>query len=133
MINRDTEAFAEYLVRHLHLNPAHKYPHIFIATAKHVTNPQLWLFATVAIVDAVVRFVEAVGLWRERDWAKWLGLVTAALYLPIEVYELWIHVTWLKTATFVTNIVIVVYLGYSLHLSKQSADSITEVSKNPDV
>jgi uncharacterized membrane protein (DUF2068 family) len=119
LINHDAEAFAANLVRHLHLNPANKYPRIFVETARHVTNTQLWMFASLALFDATLRGIEAVGLWHDREWASWLGVVTAAIYLPIEVYELSIHVTWLKSATFLINIIIVMYLGYELYTRKQ--------------
>jgi uncharacterized membrane protein (DUF2068 family) len=118
LIHRDMEETAIHFVKHLHLNPVHKYPRIFIEASRQVTNTQLWLFAAVAFLDAIVRGVEAVGLWFDRNWAKWLGVVTAALYLPIEIYELFRHVNWLKIAAFVANIVIVVYLSNSLYASK---------------
>lgn len=119
LINRDASSCAEYLIKHVHLNPGSKYPRIFIQAARQVTNANLWLLATIVMVDAVVRGIEAIGLWQERQWAKWLGLVTAAIYLPFEVYELWLSISWLKSAAFLANIVIVVYLAYVLNHSKQ--------------
>ncbi len=116
LINRDVEAFAVDLVRHLHLNPVHKYPRIFIETAKHATNLELWLFALLAFVDAAIRSIEAIGLWYEHDWAKWLGVVTAGIFIPVEIYETALHFTWLKLATLVTNLAVVAYLGYDLRI-----------------
>ena len=118
LINQDTEAFAVYLVKHLHLNPVHKYPRIFIDTVSHVSSTEMWLLASLALFDAVIRGAEAIGLWMGRDWGKWLGIITAALYLPIEIYEMWKHLTWLKTLAFVTNVLIVIYLSYTLRPAK---------------
>jgi hypothetical protein len=33
------------LVRHFHLNPASRYPRIFLDLAREATPPQLWLLA----------------------------------------------------------------------------------------
>ena len=35
---------------------------------------------------SLLRFVEAYGLWKLRDWARWLGLVSAGAYIPFEIY-----------------------------------------------
>ena len=63
LINRDVQAIAERLVRLSHLNPASRYPRIFIDAAAHVTNGKLWLLAGAAAAYALVRWVEAYGLW----------------------------------------------------------------------
>src|SRR5678815_3895868 len=66
LINRDVQAIAEHLVRLSHLNPAAHYPRIFVDAASHVTNQRLWLLAAAAAAYALVRGVEAYGLWYER-------------------------------------------------------------------
>lgn len=123
LIHRDMDATANYLIQHLHLNPAHKYPRIFIDFASHITDSELWFLALLALFDAVIRAVEAVGLWYQREWGKWLGILTASLYLPIEVFEMTLHLTWLKTLTFIINVIIVVYLISTLHSPSRRPDS----------
>jgi len=73
------------LIAHLHLDPAGRYPRIFLDAAGRATPGGLRLLAAGALLYALVRFVEAVGLWRLRPWAEWLGLVTGVAYLPFEV------------------------------------------------
>jgi len=124
LINHDVGAAAEKIVRRLHLNPFNKYPRIFLEAAHHVTNASLWVLASLAIIDSVTRLVVAYGLWHDRYWAKWLGVVTAGIYLPLEIYELYIHFTSLKLVTFVTNIVIVIYLGLALYYEKPSNKNV---------
>ncbi len=119
LINHDVGATAEWIVRRLHLNPVHRYPRIFLDAAHHVTDVHLWLFASLALTDAVLRGVTAYGLWYDRQWAKWLGVITAGVYVPLEIYEIVLHVTTLKLVTLVTNILIVVYLGSLLYIDKQ--------------
>lgn len=43
------------------------------------------LLATVAAAYAAIRLAEAYGLWFGRAWARWLGLASAALYIPFEL------------------------------------------------
>lgn len=115
LVHHDAARAAEYLIRHVHLNPASKYPHIFIEAARQVTDANLWMLAAMAMSDSIIRGIEAFGLWRGYEWGKWLGVVTAAIYLPFEIYELALHATWLKAAAFLINILIVVYLVYALY------------------
>ena len=45
LLHRDVEALAERLVTFSHLNPASKYPRIFLDAATRVTDTQLWWLA----------------------------------------------------------------------------------------
>jgi uncharacterized membrane protein (DUF2068 family) len=55
------QANAEALVRHFHLNPASRYPRIFLHATDALTNMRLWPFAAGATAYAAVRFIEASG------------------------------------------------------------------------
>src|SRR4051812_3816833 len=85
---------ADELVEAFHLDPASRYPRIFIQAAESVGDGRLWLLAAGAIAYALVRFVEAYGLWRERRWAEWFAVASGGIYIPVELYELARGVTW---------------------------------------
>ena len=119
LIGRDVEEFAERLVRHLHINPAGKYPRIFLDAADRVTDSHLWIFAGLAALYSIVRGIEAYGLWNERRWAEWFALISTAIYLPIEIYEIFHRFSWFKMSLFGTNLAIVFYMGYALRHSAE--------------
>ena len=125
LIHRDVEAIAEHLVELSHLDPASRYPRIFVDAASKVTDAKLWLLAAAAGAYSIVRGVEAYGLWYERRWAEWFALIAGGLFIPVEIYELIRHTTWLKLAVLVTNVAIVLYIIYAL---KHSADQDRELS-----
>lgn len=118
-IHENLHLAAEELVRHFHLNPASHYPHIFIEAAGQVTDGQLWLMACSALLYAVVRFVEAFGLWLQRQWAAWFGLLSGGAYVPIELFEITCGVTWPKVTLLIVNAGVVGYLGYVLARAKR--------------
>ena len=118
-IHRDLHRAAEQLVRHFHLNPASRYPRIFLDLAAHVTDWQLWLMALFALIYALVRIVEAYGLWHERRWAEWFGLLTGGIYIPLELVEIMRRVTWPRAVLLIVNIGIVGYLYFILYQSRQ--------------
>jgi uncharacterized membrane protein (DUF2068 family) len=49
-------------------------------------------------------------------WAEYLTLIVTASFLPLEIYELSVHVSVLKIVAFVVNIAVVVYLLYAKRL-----------------
>lgn len=113
-IHRDLHHAAEQIVRHLHFNPASHYPSIFIETMTRLTDAQLWALSASALGYSAVRFAEAYGLWHERSWAEWFGLLSGGIYLPMELYELSHGITWPKLLIFVVNLWIVAYLALIL-------------------
>jgi uncharacterized membrane protein (DUF2068 family) len=112
LLHHDVQRAAESVVRHLHLNPARHYPRVFIEAATRMTDTRLWLLASGAFAYAVVRAVEAYGLWRARAWAQWFAILSGAIYLPIEIYALIHHASALKTVVILINVGIVAYVGY---------------------
>ena len=119
-IHKDLHLAMEQLVRHFHLNPANRYPRIFLDLADHITDRQLWGMALFAVLYALVRFVEACGLWRQRPWAEWFGLLTGAMYVPIEIFEILRGVTWPKILLLVVNAGIVAYLSFVVYQTRQN-------------
>ena len=116
-IHKDLNLAAEQLVRFMHLNPASHYPRIFIDLANHLHAGHLWAMAFAALIYSVVRFVEAFGLWLDREWAEWFCLLSGGMYIPVELFEILRGVTMLKVSICIVNIGIVLYLAYVLDRS----------------
>ena len=87
-VHRDVQVIAGHLIAQLHLDPARRFPRIFLDAAANVTDQRLRIFALLAAMYALLRFVMAFGLWFEKRWAEWLVALSAAIYLPLEVHEL---------------------------------------------
>lgn len=110
LIHRDVQTVAEDIVRHLHINPARHFPRIFLDAAAAATDTRLWAMAVAAMLYSIIRFAEAYGLWRERVWAEWFGILSGAMYLPVEVYELAVHPSLIKVCILLVNIIVVGWL-----------------------
>lgn len=117
-IHRDIEQFAEQVVAHLHLNAASRFPRIFLDASANLTDARLWLLAVLAAAYAMLRFVEAYGLWRARRWAEWLAALSAGIYLPFEVYELFKGATWISVGALVANVLVIGLMVAALHRSR---------------
>ena len=118
-IHRDLQQLAEDVVRHLHLNPSARYPRIFLMAASRFDGVQLWTVAVGALVYSGLRFLEAVGLWKDRNWAKWLGAISGGIYIPVEIYEAARKATATRLVLFALNVAVVAYLLWNLWQKRQ--------------
>jgi uncharacterized membrane protein (DUF2068 family) len=114
LVHRDAEHAAVLLYRHLHLNPVRGHGRVFVELLSNLSSTKLWLFASLAATYSCVRFIEAYGLWHNRAWAKWFAALSGAIYLPFELYELYLGPTKLKLAALVINLGVVAYMAYSI-------------------
>jgi len=118
-IHRDLQQLAEDVVRHLHLNPSARYPRVFLMVASRFDGVQLWAVAVGALVYSGLRFLEAVGLWKDRNWAKWLGAISGGIYIPVEIYEAARKATATRLVLFALNVAVVAYLLWNLWQKRQ--------------
>jgi uncharacterized membrane protein (DUF2068 family) len=81
-----------------------------VAAAANLTNTRLLLLALGALAYSLVRLAEAYGLWRGRNWARWLGLITAGLYVPVEVEKLVRHASWVGAVVLGINLMVLLIL-----------------------
>ena len=114
LVRQDVWLIAESLLALLHINPDRHLAMVFLDYADNVTDARLWAAARIAFAYASLRFAEAYGLWKARAWAEWVACVSGALLLPFEIRELMRRVTLLRSALFVGNLAIVLYMLYVL-------------------
>ena len=105
---QDFENFAEELVSIVHLHGT--LSNIFLKLAAHMDNTRLWMLTGMAFAYAAIRLAEGYGLWHERAWAEWFAALSSGIYIPIELFEVIQHTTWVKVIVLATNIGIVALL-----------------------
>ncbi|SFN33922.1 DUF2127 domain-containing protein [Variovorax sp. OV329] len=111
------------LIAHAHLNPASRYPHIFLDAASDLQNTRLLVLAGGAACYAALRFVEAFGLLFARSWAEMLAALSGAIYVPFEIMGLWEHRTLLHAGMLVANLAIVALMLYALVRKRRGLQS----------
>ena len=114
LVGRDVQGMAERFVRHLHLNPANRYPRIFVELAGKSSPDRLHWLAAGALVYSILRFAEAVGLWHGRRWAEWFGVATGLIYVPFELRALVGKPGPEPIVALITSLLIVLYLALRL-------------------
>lgn len=121
LLHGDLQLAGERIVERLHLNPAHRIPRIFTQALRAMSEAELRLLATGALCYALLRFVEAYGLWREHRWATWLAALSGAIYVPLECYELSLGFGFLKLGSLLVNLFVVGYMSRVLWRTRNSS------------
>src|SRR5579872_5322929 len=109
--NTDLHAATDaFLLRH-GINPETHYMRLFIESVAKATNHHVGEIAALGFAYAAVRFVEGYGLWREKPWAEWFAVISAGLYLPLELTHFERHPTMFNAGIILVNMIIIVYLA----------------------
>jgi uncharacterized membrane protein (DUF2068 family) len=116
--HKDMTEVAEHLMRELHrvlhINPDWRILRSGLRAISGMTPYALSVVALLTLAYAAIRFVEAAGLWMEKEWAEWFALVSGALYTPWLTYELIRHPTGFKWFALLLNLIVVLYMSWLL-------------------
>lgn len=112
LMHRDAWDVAESFLEWLHISPETHYAQVFLNLADQVTDGKVWAVAIGALAYSALRFVEAYGLWGARPWAEWLAMISGAIYLPFEVFELARKPDLVRLAILLVNLAVVLYMVF---------------------
>lgn len=122
LMHHDIHALAVRLVAHTHLNPASRYPHIFLDAVDHLQNMRLSMLALGAAAYSSLRFLEAYGLFRRAAWAEMLAALSGAIYVPFEIANVLRHFNWISLGALVLNVLVVLVMIVALMHRRRSAE-----------
>ncbi len=114
LAHKDVRRIAYALIGHFHLDPEAHYPQLLIETANWIATSNVYSILAVAVLYAVIRLVEAYGLWKDRAWAEWLAALSGSLYLPLEVNHLIAHTTTINACVLIGNLAVVIFMVFRL-------------------
>lgn len=84
-----------------------------------VDADHLRAFALLGLLYATLRFVEAYGLWFAKHWGEWIAVISGAIYLPVEIVELFRGFGWIKLIILIVNVIVVLYVASFLFKSSE--------------
>jgi uncharacterized membrane protein (DUF2068 family) len=107
-------------------------------SAKHST---LLLVAVGVLAYGVLELAEAFGLWFKKRWGEYLAVVGTSVFVPLEIHEILVHVTWLRVGALIINLFAIAYLLWTKRLfgfrgglaafeAERHNDSLLEVERS---
>lgn len=118
-MKQTAQRLVEFLHRFVHINPDGVIYRSLLRAVGGLTPHLLWLIFAGVMAYVTIRFVEAIGLWLEKEWAEWFALISGGLYVPFEVYALMNHPRLWKWGILSMNLLIIVYLAWLLRDSRR--------------
>lgn len=124
--DRDLKQVAGEVILKLRLNPEGWIAAKITEFVSGLTPAYIELFFAAILSYALLRFIEAYGLWRLKAWAQWLGIISGAIYIPIEIYDIFVRPSLIGTGILIFNAAIVAYLYYFRHEQKHEEEILSE-------
>jgi uncharacterized membrane protein (DUF2068 family) len=114
LVHRDVRHLAVELIGHFGMNPVAHYPSILLHYADLLSMTELWPVMLLLGAYTAIRFAEAYGIWNDRAWGEWLGALSGALYIPLEVRHFLHRSSAINGIVLAVNVAIVCILALRL-------------------
>ena len=114
LLHRDVGMLVEHWVEALRLDPGNHFVDQILARAANVTPAQIKKLGLGSLFYAGLFFIEGTGLWLRRRWGEWVTVIITSTLLPVEGYEIYRRITWVRIAVLLINVAIVLYLLYRI-------------------
>jgi uncharacterized membrane protein (DUF2068 family) len=115
------EMLRRFVLEPMHFDPDSRLVKWSVDSAAQLTDHKIRLFGYGAFIAAAFFATEGIGLFFRAHWAEYLVLVSTGSLLPLEAWEMWVHIEWWKAAVLVANIAILIYLVHRLILDSNNA------------
>jgi uncharacterized membrane protein (DUF2068 family) len=94
----------------VHVDPNGKYAEWLAAKAAGVDQQTLAIVGVGSFFYSGVMFLEAIGLHYRYTWAATLTIVATSLLIPVEIYHVIEHISFMKFLILCINVGMVLYL-----------------------
>lgn len=114
LVHSDLQGVVVNLIGTVGMDPTAHYPAMLLHFVDVFAEADKVPLVLVVATYVAVRLSEAWGLWFQRPWGEWLGALSGALYVPLEVRHLLVKQNWASFLILSFNVAVVAYLGWLL-------------------
>jgi uncharacterized membrane protein (DUF2068 family) len=118
LLHKDVGDVLEHWCEALRLDPGRHFVNLALEKAAHVSPAQVKKLGLGSFLYAGLFLTEGTGLWMRKRWGEWLTVIITSSLVPVEVYEIYRHFSYVKVGVLALNVAIVIYLIY--HMRRRS-------------
>lgn len=107
LINADLSLLVHRIAWQLRIDPENRYVQLLIERVGHIPPRSLRNLGLLSILFSADLFVEGIGLWLNRTWAKYLVLIATGVPIPAEAYACLRHGNLTRVVFLIVNIAVV--------------------------
>jgi uncharacterized membrane protein (DUF2068 family) len=120
LLYKDVGDVFEHWCEALRLDPGSHFVNLAFEKATRVSPAQVKKLGLGSFLYAGLFLAEGTGLWLRKRWGEWLTVIITSSLVPIELYEIYRHSSYVKLVVLALNVAIVIYLIYHIR-SQRSA------------
>jgi uncharacterized membrane protein (DUF2068 family) len=110
LLHKDVSAVVMHWVEVLHFDPDNHFIHRLIVRSFGIEPKHLREISAGTFFYSSLLLTEGVGLLMRKRWAEYFTVITTAVFIPLEIYEIFHHFRAMKVGVLVVNVAIVWYL-----------------------
>jgi uncharacterized membrane protein (DUF2068 family) len=111
LLHKDIGDMLERMVYHLRFNPEGRFVNFVLDKASLLNDKMLRRIGLAFFCYAALDLLEGTGLYLEKVWAEYFTLAITASFLPFEIYEVFLKLTWIRVSLLIINALVLVYLA----------------------
>lgn len=124
MIDHDVANLAARIVSEMRMDPDNHYIHAALLRLGLVDNHMLKQISVGTFIYASVLFIEGFGLLWDKLWAEYFTVIMTAVFIPVELYEIFKHATPPRVAVLFINVTVVWYLASRLKQRRKAGETV---------
>jgi len=127
LLHKDVGDVLEHWSKTLRLDPGSHYVNLTLEKAAHVSPDQVKKLGLGSFLYAGLFLTEGTGLWLRKRWGEWLTVIITSSLVPVEVYEIYRHLSLAKLVVLGLNVAIVIYLICHMRRTRASRSTRTKL------
>lgn len=120
LIHTDIGTWLTEWVMRFGLDPGGRHVGHFLLKAAELTPNRLKEVGVGSLVYAALFLTEGIGLWLLKRWAEWLTVIITASLIPVEIYEIYRHLTPVRILLLLINVGVVAYLLHRIRSDRRA-------------
>ena len=120
LMHRDVGNVMEHWCEAFRLDPGSHFVNLALEKATKVSPGQVKKLGLGSFLYAVLFLAEGTGLWLRKRWGEWLTVIITGSLVPVEIYEIHRHPSYVKGAVLAINVAIVIYLIYHMRRTQSA-------------
>ncbi len=114
LINKDLDVVMEHWISFFRVDQNNHFIHGLIERFTNLDDRKLRQLSVGTFFYSAMLLTEGVGLALRQRWAEYFTIIATSSFIPLELYEIFKHVTLMKVALLFVNVAVVAYLAMEL-------------------
>jgi uncharacterized membrane protein (DUF2068 family) len=126
LLHKDIDDVLTQIASVFRFNPESRFVNFILDKATLLNDPLLRRIGAAAFSYSAISLAEGIGLYLEKAWGEILTLAITGSFLPLEIFEVFRRLTWLRVGLLSINALVFLYLlklvaGRRSHAAEQGS------------